>query len=132
MHRGAMLLWLLAACGRSEALPPPARSPVKVPATEPEPRPYLFQDDFRGRRLAVEGPIRRGPYVQAVGATEATVCFESVEAVAGKVACDGKTISDAAGLRHEFAIRDLKPGTRYSYTIQPGGVTASFKTSSGE
>src|SRR5205814_620880 len=30
------------------------------------------------------------------------------------------------------AIRELKPGTRYSYTIQPGGVTASFKTASGE
>src|SRR5438132_12131208 len=102
MHRGAMLVWLLAACGRSEALPPPARSPVKVPATEPEPRPYLFQDDFRGRRLRVEGPIRRGPYVQAVGATQATVCFESVDAVEGKLACDGRTAASPKGTRHEI------------------------------
>src|SRR5437879_3856373 len=105
--------------------PRPPRSSIRSPGAEvgrllrrSEAR--WFPRAYRPGRLAVEGPIRRGPYVPAVGATEATVCFESVTAVAGKVACDGRTISDAAGLRHELAIRELKPGTRYSYTIQPG------------
>src|SRR6185295_16104108 len=95
----------------------------------PEARPYVFQEEVRSRRLAVEGPIRRGPYVQAVSATRAIVCFETVEAVEGKVACDGRTLAGPKATRHEIALEGLKPGTRYAYTIQPGKVVGSFKTS---
>jgi predicted phosphodiesterase len=131
MPRALLLLLLLpAACGRSDTGTPPrgVRVPPSAPETEPRPFP---QDDFKPRRLAVEGPIRRGPYVQAVGTTQATVCFETVQEAEGKVICDGKTSAGARGLRHEIELKDLKPGTRYSYTVQPGGITGSFKTSPG-
>jgi hypothetical protein len=129
MHRGLLLLLLLlAACGRPEGGAPPARVVPKAPPPEPEPRPFVFQEENRTRRVAVEGPIRRGPYVQAVGTTKATVCFESVDAVEGKVACDGRMAASPKGTRHEIALDGLKPGTRYSYTIQPGGIGGSFKT----
>jgi predicted phosphodiesterase len=69
--------------------------------------------------------------VQAVGTTQATVCFETVQEAEGKVTCDDKTSAGARGLRHEIELKGLNPGTRYSYTVQPGGVTGSFKTSPG-
>jgi hypothetical protein len=128
MRRAASLLLLLAiSCGRSEAGSPPRVVP-KTTTADPEPRIGAFQEEFRTRRLAVDGPIRRGPYVQAVGTTQAVVCFETVEAVEGKVACDGKTVSGAKGTRHEIALRGLKPATRYAYAVQPGNVEGSFKT----
>lgn len=117
---------LLTACGRTESHAPP---PVRVtPPMVDTPAP-IFQEEYRQRRLAVEGPIRRGPYVQAVGTTQATICFETVEPCEGKVGCDGKTWTGAKGLRHEIAIQGLKPGTRYPVTVQPGGDELSFKTS---
>jgi hypothetical protein len=130
MRRAGILFLLLAAsCGRPEGGAPPSRAIPKAGPADPEPRPSVFQDEFRTRRLAVEGPIRRGPYVQAVGTTQATICFETVDAVEGKVACDGRTATSPRGTRHEIALGGLKPGTRYAYTIQPGGAAAGFKTS---
>jgi predicted phosphodiesterase len=104
--------------------PKPAPPAAEAPAFRPS------RDEF-GRRLRFvpEGPIRRGPYVQAVTATRATVCFELVEAAEGKAACDGKTVAGARGLRHELTFEGLKPATRYTYTVEPGGRTGSFKTS---
>jgi predicted phosphodiesterase len=129
MHRALILILLLSAgCGRSESGTSPriVRWPPQSSGTDPFPFP---NDDIKPRRLAVEGPIRRGPYVQAVGTTEATVCFETVQEAEGKVACDGRTSSGAPGLRHAIELKGLRPGTRYSYTVQPGGVAGSFKTS---
>src|SRR5262245_4132816 len=124
------LLAVPAACGcPGPSSPPP---PVAAQPARPAPEPQSFrsfQDEFRTRRLPVEGPIRRGPYVQAVGTAEATICFETVDAVEGKVECDGKTSTGVRGVRHEIPLRGLKPGTRYRYTIQPGGASGSFKTS---
>jgi len=128
MQRAGILLLLLAACGRPEGGTPPPRVTPKAPTPEPEPRPFVFQEELRTRRVAVEGPIRRGPYVQAVGTTQATVCFESVDAVEGRLVCDGRTLTSPKGTRHEIAVDKLKPGTRYAYTIQPGSIGGSFKT----
>ena len=119
------LMLLFAACGRpaSGDPPPPAvAKPVPPPSRS-------FAEEFQPRRAPVDGPIRRGPYVQAVGTTEAVVCFETAEAVEGKVECDGRTVAGARGLRHEIPLKGLKSATRYTYTIQPGGATGSFKTS---
>jgi len=126
------LLAIPAACGCPGADPPPP-APVAKPAPAPaEPTFKSFPEEFRPKRQPVEGPIRRGPYVQAVGMTEAVVCFESVDPVEGKVECEGRTVTGPRGLRHELALKGLKPGTRYTYTIRPGGVSGSFKTSPGE
>jgi predicted phosphodiesterase len=130
MHR---LLWCLlllpAACGRSSSSDAPAHAPVKTTPPAPEqPTFQSFSEEFRTRRTPIEGPIRRGPFVQAVGPTEATVCFETVKAVEGKVECEGRTVSSPVGMRHEIRIRGLKPGGRYSYSILPGGASGSFKT----
>jgi predicted phosphodiesterase len=130
MFRGVLVFLVLAGCGRVDSSPP-APPPVAARSFpgEPEPRVFAFQDEYRSRRLAVDGPIRRGPYVQAVGTTEATICFETVEAVEGKLLCDGKSVTGPKGIRHQIALRGLKPGTRYSYSIQPGGTSGSFRTS---
>jgi predicted phosphodiesterase len=124
------LLLLPAACGRSSAGDPAARTGVAPAPAAPEPQPGFrsYAEEFRPRRRPVDGPIRRGPYVQSVGTAEATVCFESVDPVEGKVECDGRTASSARGVRHEIALRGLRPGTRYTYTIRPGGDSGSFKT----
>src|SRR5678809_1268910 len=129
MHR---LLWCLlllpAACGRSSSSAAPAHAPVKpAPSAPAQPTFQSFSEEFRPRRSTIEGPIRRGPYVQAVGTTEATICFETVNPMEGKVECEGRTSSSPRGVRHEIAIRGLKPGTRYNFTIQPGGASGSFK-----
>lgn len=133
MRRFLLAVWLLsAACSPATEAPtpaPPRRALVKPDPQEPEIPGIPVPEAVPPRRLAVEGPIRRGPYVQAVGTSRAVVCFETVERVAGKVACDRKTVADEPRLRHELAIEGLKPATRYSYTIQPGGVNGSFKTS---
>lgn len=130
MRSGAVLLLLLvSACGRPSSEAPPPR-----PIAKPGPPPALREESpFRpttdAPRAPGAGPVRRGPYVQAVSTTRAVVCFTTVEAAEGKVACDGRTFGSPRGLRHEIEIPQLKPGTRYGYTIQPGGVSGSFKTS---
>ena len=86
------------------------------------------QDDPPVRRPLPEGPIRRGPYVQALGTTAATICVELWQEAPVRVDCDGKTRTDKTGKRHEIALTGLKPGTRYEYTVEPGDVKASFKT----
>src|SRR4051812_36489877 len=123
-----LLLMLLAACGPSDPAPASRiRTPEPVAAPVPEfaPRPAASA-------RVVDGPLRRGPYVQAVTTTEAVVCFETSGDAEGAVACDGKTLSSPAGKRHELALKGLKPGTRYAYTVQPGGVEGSFKTAPAE
>ncbi|MBI3855250.1 MAG: metallophosphoesterase family protein [Planctomycetes bacterium] len=130
MHRALPLLLLAAvSCGRptSDApVPPVVTRPAPPPPEEPA---FRFQEDYQTRRVPVEGPIRRGPYVQAVGTDRATICFETVEEVEGKAICDGRTSTGVRGRRHAIELKDLKPGTRYSYSIEPGGFSASFKTS---
>lgn len=114
---------LLAGCGKSEApvvavAPPKTDLPASpMPAYEP-PAPAPIP----------QGPIRRGPYVQAVTPTSATICFELSEEAEGKVVCEKRTKTSPRGIRHEIMLADLKPNTRYEYSMEPGGVTASFKT----
>jgi len=126
-----VLLVFIAACGRPPSGSPQASPSAKaVPPAEEKPSLRTFRDEYgRPRRFVPDGPLRRGPYVQAVSATRATICFELVEPGEGKVTCDGKTVGGPRGLRHELTIEGCKPATRYSYTVEPGGRTGSFKTS---
>jgi acid phosphatase type 7 len=124
------LCLLSAACGRSSSGDAPVRTTVKpVPSASEPPNFRTLPDDLQPRRPVIEGPIRRGPYVQSVTTTEAVVCFETMDAAEGKVECEGKTLTSPRGQRHEIALKGLKPGTRYTYAIQPGGASGSFKTS---
>jgi predicted phosphodiesterase len=111
---------LLCGCGRTEAPPP------KPPARLSTPENSLYEPP--APRPVPEGPIRRGPYVQAVTSTSAVICFELAEEAEGKVSWNGRTLASPIRMRHEIALTDLKPGTRIDYTVQPGGVKASFKT----
>jgi acid phosphatase type 7 len=117
-----LALLVLAGCKRTEPPRPPPAPQVNFPAS-----PGL---DVAApvRRLVLEGPIRRGPYVQAVTPTAATICFELWQVDGATVGCDGKSLESKPGLRHEVALAGLRPNTRYDYTVQPGGVKASFKT----
>lgn len=129
-----VLALLAGSCSRTEAGPPPppaAPAPISMPR-DADVRPGVFNEDFRTRRLPVQGPVRRGPYVQAVGPAEATVCFETVEETAGALKCDGRTEKSPRGIRHEIVIRGLRPATRYDFTIEPGGAAGSLKTPPGE
>ncbi|MBV8879640.1 MAG: metallophosphoesterase family protein [Planctomycetaceae bacterium] len=118
------VLLLASSCGPGEA-PPQAPVPRKMlPSEEPS-----KQESFLLKAPAQDGPIRRGPYVQAVGTTTATICFELWQDAEGTVECDGKKRSSVPGTRHEIALTGLRPYTRYDYTVQPGEVKASFRTS---
>jgi len=121
IRRALTLVLLVAGCGPAGTSPPPAASRPEVVARM-EPLPLRIPP-------LIEGPIRRGPYIQAVSSSEATVCFELREDGDGKVDCDGRSVASPRGRRHEVVLRDLKPGTRYEYSVQPGGIKASFKTS---
>ena len=102
----AVLLVFIAACGRppSGSTRPPVTPKPAPPLEEPPIR--SFRDEFgRPRKFVPDGPLRRGPYVQAVSATRATVCFELVEAGEGKATCDGKSVAGAWGLRHELTFQ---------------------------
>lgn len=119
-----LCLFLLAGCGADTApSPPPPR-----PLAPPTPVLTFPQDEPPARRSPPEGPIRRGPYIQAVTPNNATICVELWQAAEAQVVCDGKSHPGKPATRHEFALTGLKPGTRYEYTLQPGDVKASFKT----
>ncbi|HLY12103.1 MAG TPA: metallophosphoesterase [Planctomycetota bacterium] len=114
---------LLAGCGADSA-------PVPPPPPRPQPGlSSLREDELAARRPPPEGPIRRGPYVQAVGSRSAVVCFELWQEAEGKVDCHGSSRRSRPGTRHEVLLEGLSPGTRYEYTVEPGGVTGSFKSS---
>lgn len=112
VSRAAVLCLILLGCSPKAPPPPAAARPEVAPATQPP----------------AGDPIRRGPYVQAVGTSSATICFELWQAAEGRVDCDGRTQSSPTGRRHEIVLSGLQPGTRYDYAVEPGGVKASFKT----
>ncbi len=118
-----LLLLLLAGCSRREPPPPAPPAPVRT-AQEPERR-Y-----GRAARSAFtpEGPVRRGPYVQAAEPTKALLCFETVEEVGGGVLVEGRRFTSPPSRRHAIPVDGLKPATRYDYVISPGGLQGSFKT----
>jgi len=118
------LLLLGAACGADTA--PSAAAPAR--RQFPPPISAAPADEVPVRRPPAELPIRRGPYVQAVGTTAATVCFELWQNAEGRVECGGTTRTSPPGPRHEIVLSGLRPGTRYAYTVEPGGVSASFRT----
>src|SRR5579883_2747541 len=120
-----LLLLLSAACGADTAPPGAAASPPRQAPPEARVAPA---DGFPAPRPPAEGPIRRGPYVQAVGTTAATVCFELWQDAEGRVECGGTVRTSPPGTRHEVLLSGLRPGTRYEYAVEPGGVRASFRT----
>jgi hypothetical protein len=63
-----------------------------------------------------------------VGTTAATICFELWQEAEGRVVLNGSGRTSLRGVRHEVVLSGLRPGTRYEYTVEPGGVTASFRT----
>ena len=120
-----LLLLLVAGCGADQSPTAPSRP---RPAPAPAPVAGFIPEELPAKRPLPEGPVRRGPYVQAVGKDAATVCFELWQEAEGRVQCDGRLFRSAPGLRHEIVLSGLRPGTRYEYTAQPGGQKASLKT----
>src|SRR5579863_5570115 len=95
----AFVLVFAAACGRAPAppAPPPASVPASLPA-DPAAAPTLAEE-LRSP-AAHSGPLRRGPFVQAVGTAQASSCFETWEEVEGKVECEGRIVQTPRGSRH--------------------------------
>src|SRR5688572_25416525 len=95
MTRTVVLLVFIASCGRPPSgSPPPPMAAKPAPPVEEQPLVRSFRDEFgRPRRFVPDGPLRRGPYVQAVSSGRATICFELVEPGEGKATCDGRTVA---------------------------------------
>jgi predicted phosphodiesterase len=111
-----VLLAVLLASGCSRRDPPPRAIP---PSAEPA---------FERPVVRLEGPVRRGPYVQACASRRALVCFETFEEVVGAVEVEGRSVAGPKGRSHVLALEDLKPGTEHAYTISPGGLQGRFRT----
>ncbi len=82
-------------------------------------------------------PTPRGPYVQGVSATSATIAWVGEAAGAGRVEYGrppelGCTASDLRpDRRHAVALSDLLPGSTYHYRVEENGgspATGSFRT----
>jgi chitodextrinase len=70
--------------------------------------------------------IVRGPYAVKVTATSAVISWWTNVAVAGSVTFTGRpAVSDAATMQHAVTVTGLTAGTRYSYTVSGGSVTAT-------
>ncbi|HEY0679638.1 MAG TPA: metallophosphoesterase family protein [Chitinophagaceae bacterium] len=75
--------------------------------------------------------IYDGPYVSNLTHNSAVVWFKTDQAVAAGVTVNGKKYgSPQAATHHEITVNDLKPGTKYEYTVEYGSLsqTYSFKT----
>ena len=73
--------------------------------------------------------LERGPYVQRVGATEATIAWRTDEVSSGAVrygaapdALDKVVSADALGAAMEVRLTGLAPGTRYFYEVRASGT----------
>lgn len=64
----------------------------------------------------------RGPYVQAVGPTSATVVFDTGKATAARVSVDGRVFESPSGTHHEVAVSGLAPSKSYAYRVEAAGV----------
>lgn len=128
MPRITLLVVLFAAaCDRSRTDPAPARAGMPSPTGETD-LPRLSGAEPKPAPPSASPSLRRGPFVQSVGSTQATVCVETTSPIAAKLSFEGRVLEDSAKVRHLFELKELKPGQRYSYTVEPGGITGSFKT----
>jgi predicted phosphodiesterase len=118
MVRSLLVALLAAGCSRRD--PPPGPVPQEAPSTAgPAPeRPVV----------RLEGPVRRGPYVQACTTRRARVCFETFEEVEGAVQAGDRVVAGPRGRSHGLELDGLTPGTEYAYTIRPGGLEGRFRT----
>ena len=72
-------------------------------------------------------PFRKGPYLQNVSATSATIMWESGERAAAVVEIGSepaRRVEVKADDIQEVVIDDLLPGRRYPYTVAIGGAVA--------
>ncbi len=71
--------------------------------------------------------IYEGPFVSNITDTEATIWFNTTEAIAATLLIDGKTIKETSPASyHEIKLSKLQPGKKYSYTIQTGTHRQSY------
>src|SRR5688572_12414447 len=75
------------------------------------------------RVLAPHGTISawNGPDMQPVSSTTPVVGFTMSQEIAATLEYAGKTYHDPRRRRHEIGLKELKPGTLYTYTLPPGG-----------
>lgn len=107
-------LLLLAAAAAVGLAPPPIdpRAPVRGP-------------EAAAVRLVI------GPYLQAVGRTQATVRWETDGAIAGRLSwgrtpdCPHTVTELSEGTRHEVRLAGLLPATRYWYRVDGAGAPPS-------
>lgn len=85
--------------------------------------------------VAVEGngpfkvvpTIYEGPFVNNITDTEAVIWYETSEPTISSLFINNKVMTDASPVNHhEFKISNLKPGTRYNYTVKVASLSQTY------
>ncbi|PIE85920.1 MAG: hypothetical protein CSA05_03310 [Bacteroidia bacterium] len=87
---------------------------------------FRYTDKFE-----VDNTIVEGPFVNDITPREASLSFKTNFKIKCKLTVGDKTYEDqTAAYYHEFRVKNLKPSTKYSYTIEYGDntISYSFKT----
>ncbi|MDW7692490.1 metallophosphoesterase [Flammeovirgaceae bacterium SG7u.111] len=84
---------------------------------------------FEGKGpFKVDETIVEGPFVNKVTPEGATISFTTNRETKGMVTVDGKTFEGEDGqTQHEIDITGLKPGTKYGYKVEYGGIPLEFE-----
>ena len=71
--------------------------------------------------------IYEGPYVNNITDAEAVIWYETSEPVTSTLSINDKAIKDSRPVtHHEFKISDLKPATKYSYTVTIASLSQTY------
>jgi hypothetical protein len=120
MLRGVLVACPARRCGRDGGGSPPPRLDRKTPSAEPGGAALRVPGGIPHPPGGVEGPASPRPLRPGGRNTQATVCFETVDAVEGKVACEGKTAVGAKA--HPAENRASGPEARHAVLLHdPAG-----------
>lgn len=89
---------------------------------------YDGKVSFEGKGPFIVIPtIVEGPFINLLTAKSVTISFETDRPVAAQLKVGEKTYKDSSpSLHHEIQIANLKPDTRYPYTVTVGKISQSY------
>ncbi|AWX44961.1 hypothetical protein HME9304_01967 [Flagellimonas maritima] len=76
--------------------------------------------------FTVAPSIYEGPFINMLTDTSATIWFNTTLPLAIELKIDEKTIKSPMATHHEIEVTNLKPGTKYDYSIKYGDFTQQY------